>query len=220
MNNLEDKALLYEILTELDVLDESTLSPDQMINTISMILDKKPQQIPHPSVDWDGFVASIENSNNSLPSVWNPSTKEIQASSNTGSATNKSFVIDHPTDHNKYLVHVCLEGPEAGVYYRGEGYTELYDKQHNKFYTIVHLPTYVDKFATNFTVQITPIAKNIADKYPNTITSKVDNNMFYVSSDVECGFYWTVFGMRNSIVVEPKKGERNLKAFGPYTYLE
>jgi len=62
-------------IKELDVLDESTLSPDQMINTISMILDKTPQQIPHPSVDWDGFVASIENSNNSLPSVWNPSTK-------------------------------------------------------------------------------------------------------------------------------------------------
>jgi len=62
-------------IKELDVLDESTLSPDQMINTISMILDKTPQQIPHPSVDWNGFVASIENSNNSLPSVWNPSTK-------------------------------------------------------------------------------------------------------------------------------------------------
>ena len=28
----------------------------------------------------------------------------------------KSFIIDHPTDPSKYLVHVCLEGPEAGVY--------------------------------------------------------------------------------------------------------
>jgi hypothetical protein len=132
----------------------------------------------------------------------------------------KTFVIQHPECGDKYLVHACLEGPEAGVYYRGESCTDLYDKQHNKFYTVVHLPSYVDKFATNFTIQITPIAKHIADKYPNTITSKVDKNMFYVSSDVECGFYWTVFGMRNSIVVEPKKGERNLKGFGPYTYLE
>ena len=132
----------------------------------------------------------------------------------------KTFVIQHPQYVDKYLVHACLEGPEAGVYYRGEGYTELYDKQHNKFYTEVHLPNYVDKFATNFTVQITPIAKHIGDKYPNVITSKVDKNMFYVSSDVECGFYWTVYGMRNSIVVEPEKGTVNLKGFGPYTYLE
>ena len=33
----------------------------------------------------------------------------------------KSFIIDHPDDSSKYLVHVCLEGPEAAVYYRGKG---------------------------------------------------------------------------------------------------
>jgi hypothetical protein len=33
----------------------------------------------------------------------------------------KSFVIQHPINTNQYLVHVCLEGPEAGVYYRGKG---------------------------------------------------------------------------------------------------
>ena len=38
----------------------------------------------------------------------------------TGRDGAKTFVIDHPDDENKYLVHVCLEGPEAGVYYRGK----------------------------------------------------------------------------------------------------
>jgi len=34
----------------------------------------------------------------------------------------KSFIIDHPKEpETKHLVHVCLEGPEAGVYYRGKG---------------------------------------------------------------------------------------------------
>lgn len=34
----------------------------------------------------------------------------------------KNFKIPHPLDQeHKYLVHSCLEGPEAGVYYRGEG---------------------------------------------------------------------------------------------------
>ena len=34
---------------------------------------------------------------------------------------NKRFVIDHPLDpEHRQLVHACIEGPEAGVYYRGE----------------------------------------------------------------------------------------------------
>ena len=32
----------------------------------------------------------------------------------------KSFVIPHPLDEEKSLYHSCLEGPENGVYYRGE----------------------------------------------------------------------------------------------------
>ena len=32
----------------------------------------------------------------------------------------KSFVIDHPLDSSKYLVHGCIEGAEAAVYYRGQ----------------------------------------------------------------------------------------------------
>ena len=49
----------------------------------------------------------------------------------------KTFVIDHPIDAaNKYLVHVCLEGPEAGVYYRGKG--EII----NGASVVIHLPHY------------------------------------------------------------------------------
>ena len=33
----------------------------------------------------------------------------------------KSFAIPHPLNPGATLVHACLEGPEAGVYYRGEG---------------------------------------------------------------------------------------------------
>ena len=31
----------------------------------------------------------------------------------------KNFVIDHPTKEGMKLVHSCIEGPEAAVYYRG-----------------------------------------------------------------------------------------------------
>lgn len=32
----------------------------------------------------------------------------------------KTFAVPHPTDEGKNLVHACLEGPENGVFYRGE----------------------------------------------------------------------------------------------------
>jgi hypothetical protein len=35
-------------------------------------------------------------------------------------ATSKSFNIPYPGDASKRLVHTCIEGPEIGVYYRGE----------------------------------------------------------------------------------------------------
>jgi hypothetical protein len=46
--------------------------------------------------------------------------------------TKKKFDISHPTKPNHRLAHVCLEGPEAGVYYRG--------KLENS--NIIHLPEY------------------------------------------------------------------------------
>jgi hypothetical protein len=36
-------------------------------------------------------------------------------------ATEKNFLIDHPTRPGYRLVHSCIEGPEVGVYYRGSG---------------------------------------------------------------------------------------------------
>jgi hypothetical protein len=38
----------------------------------------------------------------------------------TGPQGPKTFIIEHPIDTSKYLIHACLEGPEAGVYYRGK----------------------------------------------------------------------------------------------------
>ena len=60
----------------------------------------------------------------------------------------KGFDIPHPTKKNHRLSHVCLEGPEAGVYYRG--------RLTNK--SVIELPEYwkglVD--AETITVNLTP----------------------------------------------------------------
>jgi hypothetical protein len=121
----------------------------------------------------------------------------------------KSFIINHPVEQDKYLVHACLEGPEAGVYYRGVG--EILD---NKSITI-ELPYYVDKFATDFTVQITPIYNG---KINILNASEVTNNLFTVYGE-NCRFYWNVYGKRLDIDVEPLKSEVDVKGNGPYLYI-
>jgi hypothetical protein len=122
----------------------------------------------------------------------------------------KSFIIDHPIDISKYLVHACLEGPEVGVYYRGTSEIETGHTQ-----KLITLPYYVDSFATDFTVTVTPI-------YNGTLRllncSKVKDNYFTVYGS-EGEFDWSVFGKRADINVEPYKNAVVVKGDGPYKYL-
>ncbi|NUQ74173.1 MAG: hypothetical protein HUU21_11510 [Polyangiaceae bacterium] len=64
----------------------------------------------------------------------------------------KTFEIDHPLDPaHKNLVHGCLEGPELGVYYRGEA--QLTDGR-----AVIALPSYFEALTRkeNRTVTVTP----------------------------------------------------------------
>ena len=121
----------------------------------------------------------------------------------------KTFVIDHPNNPEKHLVHACLEGPEAGVYYRGIGEITFGDS------VIVKLPDYVFAF-TDFTVNLTPIGK------PRILgAGKVLNGKFevYCLPGEQCEFYWTVFGKRGTINVEPLKSSVKLNGEGPYKWI-
>jgi hypothetical protein len=122
----------------------------------------------------------------------------------------KTFVIQHPTQDDKYLVHACLEGPEAGVYYRGKG--EIIN---NKEVTI-QLPDYVKRLANDFTIQITPIYSG--EKIEQLYTSEVFNNSFTVYGG-NAKFYWLVHGKRSNIETEPLKTETILKGTGPYKWI-
>ena len=126
--------------------------------------------------------------------------------------TSKTFVINHPLHpQSKYLVHACLEGPEAGVYYRGNGCIEEDETD-----ATIRLPDYVDAFATDFTVQITPIF-NGAVRALNV--SDVERGCFKVYGQPG-PFSWLVHGLRSYIRTEPNKNEVQLKGQGPYTWLE
>jgi len=127
----------------------------------------------------------------------------------TGPTGPKSFIINHPIQEDKYLVHACLEGPEAGVYYRGTG--EILDKNS----TVIELPHYVGAFATDFTVQITPIYNG---KINTLNVSEITNNKFTVYGE-NCKFYWQVTGKRLEIITEPLKTDVEVKGQGPYLYI-
>ena len=135
---------------------------------------------------------------------YNPTTNEI-----TSNPT-KTFIIDHPLHQNQYLVHGCLEGPETGVYYRGKGSIT------NNNNILIHLPSYVDTFATNFTIQITPIYNNTTTLIYNV--SEVLDNSFSVYG-LNGSFFWTVYGSRGEFNVEPFKNEVEIKGTGPYLWV-
>jgi hypothetical protein len=123
----------------------------------------------------------------------------------------KPFIIDHPLDNSKYLVHACLEGPEVGVYYRGKATID------NNASVIIKLPDYVKPLATNLSVQVTPIYSK-DNKLKNVYeTSEIENNQFTVYGK-NGSFYWTVYGTKDEIHVEVNKSEINVQRNGPYTW--
>ena len=147
-------------------------------------------------------------------------------------AANKTFIINHPLHNNKYLVHACLEGPESGVYYRGKGEIT------NNYNTTIMLPDYVEKLATDFTIQIThiydgssspePLQSVVKGEQGNSLAkecktktysaSEITNNVFSVYGE-NGKFYWMVHGKRGDITIEPLKSETSVKGSGPYLWM-
>jgi len=124
----------------------------------------------------------------------------------------KTFVIDHPNEQNKFLVHACLEGPEAGVYYRGRARIE-----NNEFVTI-QLPSYVNTLATNFTVHVTQIyEEETKDVFCSFKATDVVNNKFNVYGK-NSAFFWVVYGERLAIETEPSK-DVPVHGSGPYMWI-
>jgi hypothetical protein len=116
-------------------------------------------------------------------------------------------------------VHACLEGPEAGVYYRG---TASIPADGN--FVELSLPSYVDSLATEFTVQVTPVIENEADLLiPSLAVTRVIQGKFKVfktnRNTFTSTFDYIVFGKRCAIEVEPEKSKVVVKGQGPYIWL-
>lgn len=162
----------------------------------------------------DFFIALKGNTQNNRDQMGRDATNE-----NFIEIEFKTFVIDHPTKRDKYLVHAAIEGPSVDVFYTGSS-------QLKNGKTMITLPEYFSALTKKegITVQLTPI-----DGFdPLILKDKngqvVQNNTFTVSSSIKDSnqkFDWVVKAIRNTNqeqIVEPLKKDINLKRFGPYTY--
>jgi len=118
----------------------------------------------------------------------------------------KNFKIDHPLDPlNKYLIHSCIEGPEALNIYNGNIKTDEHGLN------TVQLPGYFNALNRDYRYQLTIVGKTFAKAL---IWEEVnDKNEFVIKTD-EPGIdvSWQVTGVRddayardNMIKVEPDK---------------
>jgi hypothetical protein len=142
--------------------------------------------------------------------LYNTQTSEVVYGTTTVYSS-KNFIIDHPDDNERYLVHACLEGPENGVYYRGK--SEIINNESVK----ISLPYYVKKLSSDLSIQITPI---YSGKKINCIlqVSEIENNCFFVYGE-NTKFFWLVHGKRSDVNVEPLKSSVIVKGNGPYKWI-
>ncbi|MFO0889870.1 MAG: hypothetical protein U0790_12105 [Isosphaeraceae bacterium] len=124
----------------------------------------------------------------------------------------KNFRIDHPLNPAQdFLIHGCLEGPEVGVYYRGESC--LVDGRAR-----VELPAYFEALTRKEgrTVQLTPLAD---DDQPISMlaASRVSEGAFTVRmvnrENPSQRFYWEVKAVRAD--VPPLETELPKSRFNP-----
>jgi hypothetical protein len=104
------------------------------------------------------------------------------------SATNKSFVINHPTKPGMKLRYGSLEGPENGVYVRGEL------KKSNIIIVPDHWYGLVDE--DTYTVHLTPIGR-----YSQLYVVKIENYNVFIADNqmnpIHC--YYSVWAERKDI---------------------
>ncbi|HEY2093057.1 MAG TPA: hypothetical protein VGJ81_14315 [Thermoanaerobaculia bacterium] len=138
---------------------------------------------------------------------------------NSSTGVFKTFVVGHPTDTAKYLVHATLEGPEGAVYYRGTGRLENGRAE-------VSLPPYFEAFTRE--EGRTVILTNVDGFDPLAVQKvdgrKISNSRFIVvSSNPESTqeFDWEVKATRadgDPLNAEPNRDAMKVAAFGPYAF--
>lgn len=135
---------------------------------------------------------------NSVSQVNVDGSGNMQVLGTISSGQPKTFKISHPLDpEEKYLVHASLEGPEAGVYYRGEGRLENGRAE-------IRLPDYFEALTRKDgrTVFLTNIDGGDRIYVKTEGGTQVRDGIFVVLSDDTASrqrFNWQVYAVRGDI---------------------
>ena len=103
----------------------------------------------------------------------------------------KYFMIDHPTKPDHILLHACLEGPEKGVFYRGQAH--LINGE-----AIVILPDYFETLTRkeNRTVLLTPKGTR---PFLLSCTDVVNGKFTVYGTKSDGEFFWEVKAVRGDV---------------------
>jgi len=132
-----------------------------------------------------------------------------------GASLGKTFIINHPYDSNRYLIHAAIEGPENAVYYRGV--VDLIDGR-----AVVELPKYFEHLThvENRTVQVSPLLEHADSSLFWVGATTPKNGYFTIKASSRTGrVSWEVKAERKDTVrnpTEPLKSDIVVNGFGPY----
>ncbi|MFI7470504.1 hypothetical protein [Nonomuraea sp. NPDC049646] len=125
----------------------------------------------------------------------------------------KSFIIDHPVHHDRYLVHACTESPAAGVEYWGE--TTL--DEHGQ--AVVELPAYFEALTRQDGRYVS--VNTCSDEIRNASATYPIDGRFTIHGGPRLRVTWLVKAIRadaGDMVVEPRRDEIDVQGQGPYLY--
>ena len=111
------------------------------------------------------------------------------------SAAVKAFDIEHPSKSGHRLRHICLEGPESAIYYRGR----------LKGSNIIELPYYWKDLVheDSITVQLQPIGKsqNLVIESFNSeyVVIEVGNNIDLLTDEILIDCFYHVYAERKDV---------------------
>lgn len=108
-----------------------------------------------------------------------------------GVTGSKNFIIPHPSKPGMKLVHSSLEGPEIGVYYRGEA-------QLDNGQAVITLPDYFEALTRDEdrTIQLTAKGKT---PFFLSSTVVVDGKFTVYGTELDGEFFWEVKAVRKDI---------------------
>ena len=139
---------------------------------------------------------------------------------NTATHIFKNFIIDHPTDPKRYLVHATLEGPEGAVYYRGSARLRNGRAE-------IRLPDYFEALTRpgDRTVLLTAVDGFDPIAVVSRNGARIRDGRFTVRSSNKRSrqaFDWEVKAVRADappLQPEPLRSEIAVAGDGPYTYI-